>query len=86
MIIEDRDRLRRFLEEGKIKNFVVAEFVCKHCGEVKIDTELVLILQRLRDFLNKPVVITSAYRCPEYNREIGGVPGSAHTKGLTTAS
>lgn len=35
-------------------------------------------LQRIRDFLGQPVVITSGYRGPEVNRNVGGSPNSHH--------
>lgn len=81
MIIEGIEQLDRFIQEEGIKNFRPQEFACPHCGDVKIDSVLVLVLQKLRDFLGEPVVITSAYRCPEHNEKVGGVPGSAHIKG-----
>ena len=39
------------------------------------------VLQPLRDFLGKPVVISSGYRSEEVNRAVGGVKGSQHLKG-----
>lgn len=39
------------------------------------------ILQPLRDALNRPVVITSGYRCLELNTGIGGSPTSQHMLG-----
>lgn len=66
------------------KNFNVSEFLCKGsgcCSSGKIDTQLVHILQMIRDHFNKPVYITSAYRCPSWNAAVGGVPGSYHTYG-----
>ena len=39
------------------------------------------ILQPLRDYLEKPVVISSGYRSEEVNRMVGGVKGSQHLKG-----
>ena len=39
------------------------------------------VLQPLRDFLGKPVVISSGYRCPELNKAVGGVRNSQHMKG-----
>ena len=39
-------------------------------------------LELVRAALGKPIVITSGYRCPELNKRVGGVPTSAHTKGL----
>ena len=39
------------------------------------------ILQPLRDYLGKPVVISSGYRSSEVNKAVGGVKGSQHLKG-----
>ena len=39
------------------------------------------VLQPLRDYLAKPVVISSGYRSEEVNRMVGGVKGSQHLKG-----
>lgn len=48
------------------------------------DNLLVLIadfLQPLRNKLNKPIVITSGYRCERLNKLVGGAINSEHTKG-----
>lgn len=37
-------------------------------------------LQGLRDLVNKPLPVTSGYRCKAYNKKIGG--GPAHPAGL----
>ena len=39
------------------------------------------VLQPLRDYLGKPVVISSGYRSEEVNRMVGGVKGSQHLRG-----
>lgn len=39
------------------------------------------ILQPLRDNLGLPVRISSGYRCPELNAEVGGAESSQHRKG-----
>jgi len=81
MLLMGKNDVQKFIQENNIKHFQVKEFVCKHCGEVIIESELLKILEELRNFLGKPVIITSAYRCIEHNRAIGGVPGSAHIRG-----
>lgn len=63
-------------------NFNFREFQCRHCGQVKIDSKLVERLQALRQRLGAPVVITSAFRCVEHNRNVGGAPNSYHVQGL----
>lgn len=50
-------------------------------GEVWVHRELVDRLQRLRDLVGSPVVVTSGCRCPRYNAWIGGVPMSQHKRG-----
>lgn len=39
-------------------------------------------MDEVRDLLGHPVIITSGYRSPELNRQIGGVKNSDHTLGL----
>ena len=63
-------------------NFNLKEFECRCCKQVKIDSELVFILQRLRDTINRPVIVTSGYRCVRHNKEVGGVENSYHLQGL----
>ncbi len=64
------------------KNFHSAEFACKcGCGGNTISQSLVDMLQGIRDRLGR-VDITSGYRCEAHNKAVGGVPNSAHTKGL----
>lgn len=64
------------------KNFKVREFYC-HDGSDKIliDTELVEILQSIRDAFGKPITINSAYRNATYNKKIGGAKNSQHVYG-----
>lgn len=65
------------------KNFSLAEFKCKDGSEVPAKflpnvTKLAKNLQVLRDYVNKPIVLNSAYRTPNYNRSIGGAVQSQH--------
>lgn len=63
-------------------NFIVSEFRCKDgSDEILIDTELVNILQKVRNHFNKPVTINSAYRNAIYNKKIGGASRSQHVYG-----
>jgi len=82
MLLTNVELLKQFLQENDIQFFWPYEFICPHCNAVKIDSRVVLIVNELRQSLNKPVIITSAYRCPDYNKQIGGAKNSAHMKGL----
>ncbi len=39
------------------------------------------LLQPLRDYLGCPITITSAYRCSQVNKAVGGVSNSQHLTG-----
>tara|TARA_R100000935_G_scaffold39456_1_gene60939 strand:+ start:671 stop:1081 length:411 start_codon:yes stop_codon:yes gene_type:complete len=59
------------------KNFNKSEFDCSDGEEMPINVyhnmlKVAKQLQVLRDFLNKPVHINSAYRTEDYNKQIGG--------------
>jgi hypothetical protein len=46
-----------------------------------IDPVLIKGLQLFRNHINKPVNITSGYRCPAYNKYVGGASRSQHLYG-----
>jgi len=68
------------------KNFSKSEFDCK-CG-CEMPQELIPNVQKLanqlqviRNRVNVPIKINSAYRCPEHNTKVGGVKTSMHLQG-----
>jgi len=64
------------------KNFKLKEFQCKDGSQlVKIDSELLHKLQKLRDLIGKPIIINSGYRTPEHNKKVGGAKNSYHLQG-----
>ena len=72
-------------EKTKLSNnFYASEFACHGdgcCSTIKIDSDLVTYLQKIRDHFGKPITITSGYRCATHNKNIGGASASYHTKG-----
>lgn len=63
-------------------NFRVREFACTDGSDpIFIDSELVDILQKIRNYFGKPVTITSAYRTPTHNKSCGGEQFSQHLYG-----
>lgn len=64
------------------KHFTINEFACKHCGQIKIDSAFLQLLDNARDIAGIPFHITSGYRCFEHNRAIKSQDTSSHVKGL----
>ncbi len=63
-------------------NFTLQEFACKDGShQVTLHHQLLAKLQHLRDLAGKPVIITSGYRNPSYNKNVGGRPTSRHLTG-----
>lgn len=63
-------------------NFKVKEFACTDGSDpIFIDSELVTILQKIRNHFGKAVTITSAYRTPGKNKAVGGTAYSQHLYG-----
>ena len=63
-------------------HFNLSEFACPCCHRVMLQPKLLGKLVALRDVLERPVSITSGYRCSSYNRKVGGVGNSYHCIGL----
>jgi len=65
------------------ENFHLSEFTCKcgRCRNQPIDMKMVEKLQALREVMGVPLYITSAYRCPTHNRNVGGASQSRHIVG-----
>jgi uncharacterized protein YcbK (DUF882 family) len=63
-------------------HFNLSEFSCPCCNLVMLHPKLLVKLIELRKILERPVYITSGYRCPRYNQKIGGVVNSYHCIGL----
>lgn len=63
-------------------NFRVREFACTDGSDpIFIDSDLVNVLQKVRNHFGKAVTITSAYRTPGRNKAVGGEKYSQHLYG-----
>lgn len=80
---EDERRQKLILWAG-IKHFKHEEFAdaTEEWSGLKMNIEFVKILDVLREKCGFPLKITSGYRTPGHNAEVGGVEGSAHETGV----
>ena len=64
------------------RSFRAKEFACKDGTDpLFVDSELVQVLQAIRDHFGAPVVITSGYRTAAHNAAVGGSKSSQHLLG-----
>ncbi len=67
---------------GRItEHFEIVKCACPCCDMLRITPGLSAHMEKLegmRRELGFPVIITSAYRCPAHNREVGGAVRSWH--------
>jgi Uncharacterized protein conserved in bacteria len=78
---------KSLLPAGKLSlHFTREEFACNHCGQLPVDppAELLLLLEKVREHFNTPVIILGGYRCEAHNRHVGGAKNSQH-KSVTAA-
>jgi zinc D-Ala-D-Ala carboxypeptidase len=66
---------------GRWPNFSPTEITCRGTGKLLVNEPALDKLQSLRDRLGKPLIVRSAYRCPEHNRAVGGAKSSKHLHG-----
>jgi uncharacterized protein YcbK (DUF882 family) len=66
----------------KWKNFTPDEMRCKGTGKLLVIPEFMDRLQRLREAMNIPLVVSSGYRAPEHNEKVSSTgPNGPHTTG-----
>ena len=66
------------------RHFNRSEFTC-NCGKCSpraVDSELLTLLEGLREYFLQPITISSGWRCEAYNKSIGGYPASKHLEGI----
>ena len=65
------------------KWFKVKEFACNDGSPIVfVDSYLVGVLDILRTEIQKPIIINSGYRTPEWNKKCGGAKYSYHMRGM----
>ncbi len=63
-------------------HFAREEFECScGCGFDTVDSQLLTLLEVIRQYFDCPVKITSAARCATHNRNVGGSSKSQHLLG-----
>ena len=66
------------------EHFSADELSCSHCGRGAdiVSARLLELVEQLRyNCGGYPLQCNCAYRCPEHNAEVGGVPNSQHVLG-----
>lgn len=64
------------------EHFNSEEFACNcGCGFDKINTELIEVLEELREIYQQPITINSGCRCKNWNKIQGGASSSQHLLG-----
>lgn len=62
-------------------HFKLEKFICPCCDKIIISDRFYRhmgLLEDIRILLDFPIIITSGYRCPLYNKRIGGSEFSQH--------
>lgn len=62
-------------------HFSVSELCCHDCQRCSVTGQLLIALEALRALGPEPIIVDDGYRCPEHNKEVGGVSGSQHQLG-----
>lgn len=65
------------------EHFTVSEMACKcGCGSCNMETDFMIMLEKLRKMIGKPIIVTSGMRCPQHSVAVGGYSNDAHVRGF----
>ena len=64
------------------KHFSDQELRCSHCGENQMQPHFLELLERIREKFQKPMIVSSGYRCPDHPIEAKKAKPGAHASGL----
>ncbi|MEM5810410.1 MAG: D-Ala-D-Ala carboxypeptidase family metallohydrolase [Candidatus Aenigmatarchaeota archaeon] len=75
---------RSFEMVGQFFKAIEFDCPCEGCRHTLIDLVHVARLDQLRRELERPIRITSGYRCQRHNAKVGGSSNSLHMRGMAT--
>lgn len=64
------------------EHFDSNEFTCRHCGKRGVQLPLVYALEKLRQLIGRPVIVSSGYRCAKHSVEAAKAQPGLHRDGL----
>lgn len=70
------------IDWARYPNFTPKEFACKHCGAEGIRSELMEIVQGIRNEIKQPIFISSGFRCVKHPVEQEKDKPGEHTFGM----
>lgn len=80
---EDREMIWKALDfHLRWPSFRAEELACNGTGDLRIHYATLDGMQKIRDAIARPLIITSYYRSPQYNAKVGGSPNSRHLAGM----
>lgn len=76
------DKYRKIYGPKADNHLTADDFKCPCCGISLVDKSFLARINKFIDKYGKKIKISSGYRCPKYNAEIGGAKTSPHVKGI----
>jgi uncharacterized protein YcbK (DUF882 family) len=58
------------------------KFRCPCCDRNEIDPRVEALHREIEEDIGQKLIVTSGFRCPKHNKEVGGSATSSHLKGL----
>jgi uncharacterized protein YcbK (DUF882 family) len=77
--MDDTDLIKTY--QKLYPNFEPEEFACPCCNRTVMEWAFLSDMQKLRDTVGMPLVISSGFRCSYRNNDVSGAPHSQHMEG-----